>query len=380
MPTRQSVLRCGYLLPRILLLWALLDIMLRFAPPQWYAFRLHEFAMVTGPHGMGPFRINFTYQNSHAYGDLASLGNCTDCRQYRAMDVHIDERGFANPASSGPYDAILVGDSFGVGAEQPGGETLAAQISQRTGLAVYNACSPVRAISRQNLLNLIDQLGMTHGTVFFELMDWSLSYYGAAQQDPRLHGLDRWSKAATYSPLANISRDLVGRLYDGRLMPNPYAANVVRKRLPDGRPILFQLDDVVDATSNAPHLWTRYFRELSKDLRQRNFRLIVILVPSKYTVYQSLIRDSRKTNKSQAFNELQQELRGIPVVNTTPALQQAASDHLKRGDLLYWSDDTHWNADGVRIAADQLQMQYASDFVGNPAAAKITAVSKKNSR
>ncbi len=380
MPTRKHILRCGYLLPRVLVLWALLDIMLRFAPPQWYAFRLHEFAMVTGPHDMGPFRTNLTYQNSRAYGDLASMGNCTVCRQYRPMNVHIDERGFANSTSSGPYDAILIGDSFGIGAEQPGGSTLSAQISLHTGLSIYNACSPVRAISRENLMALIDQLGMTHGTVFFELMDWSLGYFQAAQEDPSFKGLDRWSRNAEYSPMANVSRELVGRLYDGQLMPNPYAATVVHKRLPDGTPILFQLDDMLDATPDVPRLWAKYFHALNKELRQRNFRLIVILAPSKYTVYQPLIKNSPKTNKSQAFDELQQHLRGIPVVNTTSTLQQAAADGLKRGKLLYWRDDTHWNADGVRIAADQLQIQYAYDFAGSSAAAKITAVSKKHAR
>lgn len=376
MATRNSVLRCGYVLPRILLLWALFDIMLRFAPPQWYSFRLHEFAMVTGQHKMGPFRTNLTYQNSHAYGDLASLANCIDCRQYRAMSVHTDERGFANPSPSQPYDAILVGDSFGIGAEQPSGETLASDISRRTGLSIYNACSPVRAISRETLMALIDQLGMSHGTVFFELMDWSLSYYYAAQQEPGLHGFDRWSANVDYSPLANISRDIVGRLYDGRLLPNPYAVNAVRKRLPDGRPILFQLDDVIDATPEGSRLWVKYFRTLNQELRQRNFRLIVILVPSKYTVYQPLIKDARKTNKSEALADLKNALQGVPVVNTTPALQQVAADEFKRGTLLYWSDDTHWNADGVRVAADQLQTQYASGFpVSEPA--KITSVSRK---
>jgi SGNH hydrolase-like domain, acetyltransferase AlgX len=379
MPTRNSILRCGYLLPRVLLLWALLDVMLRFAPPQWYAFRLHEFAMVTGPHDMGPFRTNLTYQNSHAYGDLASLGNCTDCRQYRPMNIHIDERGFANPVSSGAYDAILVGDSFGIGAEQPGGSTLASQISQRTGLSIYNACSPVRAISREHLMELIDQLGMTHGAVFFELMDWSLGYFRAAQEEPGFDGLDRWSRNVEYSPLANVSRELVGRLYDGQLMPNPYAANVVRKLLPDRRLILFQLDDLRDAAPDGPRLWARYFIVLNRELRQRNFRLIVILVPSKYTVYQPLIKDAPKTNKKEAFEELQKRLKDMPVVNTTAALQQAAADGIEEGRLLYWPDDTHWNGDGVRVAAGQLQMQYAAGFV-RPGSAKVTAVSQKRPR
>jgi len=292
------------------------------------------------------------------------------------MSIHIDERGFANPSSSAAYDAILVGDSFGIGAEQPSGETLASDISRRTGLSIYNACSPVRAISRENLMALIGQLGMSDGTVFYELMDWSLSYYHSAQQDRSLQGLDRWSENLTYSPLANISRDVVGRLYDGHLLPNPYAANVVRKRLPDGRPILFQLDDVLDASPDGPRLWAKYFRVLQKELRQRNFQLIVILVPSKYTVYQPLIKDASKTNKSEAFDELQKDLQGVAVVNTTPALRQAAADGLKQGDLLYWRDDTHWNADGVRIAADQFEAQYAS---GLPVlgTTKITSISHK---
>lgn len=376
MPNRNSILRGGYLLPRVLLLWAFVDVMLRFAPPQWYTFRLHEFAMITGPHDLGPLRANLTYQNSHAYGDLASLGNCTECREYRSMNIHIDRRGFANPASSGHYDAILVGDSFGIGAEQIGDATLSSQISQRTGLSIYNACSPIRSITRENLIALIDQLGISHGTVFFELMDGSLSYPRTTQEDPGFEGLDRWFKNVQYSPLSNVSRELVGRLYDGRLLPNPFSVNVIRHVLPNGRPILFQLNDLRNATSDAVPSWAKYFSVLNKELRPRNFRLIVILVPSKYTVYQPLIKDAPRTNKSAAFEELQKRLKDIPVVNTTAALQQAAAKGLKQGNLLYWRDDTHWNGDGVSVAADELQSQYAAGFLRSDHA-KVTSVSEK---
>jgi hypothetical protein len=380
MPNHNSILRCGYLLPRVLLLWALLDVMLRFAPPQWYTFRVYEFAMITGPHDEGAFRTNLTYQNSRAYGDLASLGNCMECRQYRPMNVHMDARGFANPASSGPYDAILVGDSFGVGAEQPVGATLAPQISLRTGLSTYNACRPGRAITREDLLALIDELGIVNGTVFFELMDRSLGTVTSSQEeDPERERLDRWSKNAEYSPLVNVSRDVVGRLYNGRLMPNPYAANVVPKVLPDGQTMLFITEDLGDASLKGPTFWAKYLHVLDKELQQRNFRLIVILVPSKYTVYQPLIKDAPRTNKSAAFEELQKRLKDIPVVNTTAALQQAAAESLEHGSLLYWRDDTHWNGDGVSVAADQLQAQYASDFVRS-GSAKVTAVSQKHPR
>ena len=364
MPTRNSILRCGYLLPRVLLLWALLDVMLRFAPPQWYVLHQNEFAMITGTH-----RTNLTYQNSHAYGDLATLGNCTECRQYRLMNVHIDERGFANPASSRSYDAILVGDSFGLGAQQPTGATLASQISLRTGLSVYNACTVRQAISREDLMVLIDELGIVKGTIFFELMDRSLGNVRSSPDDPRLERLDRWYTNAAYSPLSNVSREIVGRLYDGRLMPNPYAVNVDRTLLPTGQTMLFFKEDLQEGAPNGPTWWAKYLRVLNKELHQRGFRLIVILVPSKYTVYQPLIDGAKKTNKREAFEELEEKLNDVPVVNTTPALQQAAADQLERGQLLYWPDDTHWNAEGVRVAAEQLQVQYAAGFSGAAGAA-----------
>lgn len=379
MPNHQSFLRSGYLLPRILLLWAVIDVALRYAPPRWYSFRLHEFAMVTGSRGLGPFRTNMTYENSRAYGDLAELGNCTECRQYRPTLVHTDERGFANPASAGPYDAILIGDSFGIGAEQPSGETLASQISSRTGLSIYNACSPVRAISREELMSLIDQLGLSHGIVFFELMDWSLGFYSLAQQESGFRGLERLSKNVQYSPLTNMSRQLVGPLYDGRFLPNPYSVNVIRKRLPGGESVLFQLDDVQNAAPDSVKLWAKYFRVLDRELRARDFNLIVVFVPSKYTTYQPLIKDAAPTNKSAQFEELQKQLHGVAVVNAVPAMQKAAAAAFAQGRLIYWRDDTHWNAEGVRVAADQISALYAAEY-RTSRRARVEAVSQTRVR
>jgi hypothetical protein len=294
------------------------------------------------------------------------------------MKVNIDKRGFANPSSSGPYDAILMGDSFGLGGEQPMGATLAAQISFRTGLSTYNACRVGQAISPEDLTALIDELGSANGTVFFELMDRSLGEFPWASENPESKRLDYWSKNAEYSPLANVAREIVGRLYDGHLMPNPYAQNVVRKLLPDGETILFFPEDLQDAEAHGATLWAEYLGALNKELHQHNFHLIVILVPSKYTVYQPLIKDAAKTNKREALNELQNELKDVPVVNTTAALQQAAAAELARGNLLYWRDDTHWNAEGVRVAVEQLQIQYAAGFPTTPAAALVKAISQKH--
>ncbi|MBM3561390.1 MAG: hypothetical protein FJX53_16260, partial [Alphaproteobacteria bacterium] len=43
--------------------------------------------------------------------------------------------------------------------------------------------------------------------------------------------------------------------------------------------------------------------------------------------------------------------RGIAFVDLTPSLAEAAQAGLAHGRLVYWRDDTHWNAAGIDVAA-----------------------------
>ena len=97
-------------------------------------------------------------------------------------------------------------------------------------------------------------------------------------------------------------------------------------------------------------------------------------------MYQPLIKNAAPTNKSAQFEELRKELPEVPIVNTTPALQEAAADALQNGSLLYWPDDTHWNAEGVRVAAAQIQSEYLADFSQRSGIAKVKSVSQKRVR
>ncbi len=384
MRTRQSIFRCGYLLPRMLVLWLVVDFCLRLAPEHWRFVHAREFLAQPGSNQMGPFMGDQTYKDAFAYGDLAALGNCAECRDYRPLLVHMDSRGFPNPPASSPYNAILVGDSFAVGAQQLPDSTLAAQLSTATGLSIYNASCSGHILGRELVLRLINDLGLTHGTVFFELMDRSASIRGEALEQesfstledaPPVRSLYRLFQIAQQSSLQNLSRETVGRMYDGSFLPNPYAARVIRKNMPDGKPILFYPEDAQDGASGTPKLWSEYFRSLNKELWQRNFRLVVILVPSKYTVYQPFLKDAVETNKSRQFEELKADLRDLTVVNTTPAMKKAAADALANGELLYWRDDTHWNSDGVRVAVAEVEKSLPSPR-HNSAVPKLRQVSR----
>jgi predicted RecA/RadA family phage recombinase len=72
-------------------------------------------------------------------------------------------------------------------------------------------------------------------------------------------------------------------------------------------------------------------------------------------------------------------LTDILVVNTVPAMQKEAADALAQGKLLYWSDDTHWNANGVRVAAIEVRKLLAASGK-NSAALKLRRVSVVHSQ
>ena len=52
--------------------------------------------------------------------------------------------------------------------------------------------------------------------------------------------------------------------------------------------------------------------------------------------------------------------RGLPVVDLEPALEAAAAEGLTDGRLVWWRDDTHWNAAGhavvARVLADAIRL------------------------
>jgi hypothetical protein len=44
----------------------------------------------------------------------------------------------------------------------------------------------------------------------------------------------------------------------------------------------------------------------------------------------------------------------VPVLNLTPLFREQAASLLARDEYLYWLDDTHWNGEGIREAAQAI--------------------------
>ena len=321
-----------------------------------------------------PFRSTVRYDRPRVYGNLAALGNQPDLRDYHRIVFTTDSLGYHNPPETRPHaapGAILFGSSFSAGTEVSDGEDLSAELTALTGRWVYNAAPgepvpvTVEAIARR--------LGLERGVVIYEYFEGTgPPAIRATAPDPRelrcRRALGGWDTPATcgaftwaadrleVSPLQVFTSRLYRRAQNDVLLPNTSASRVIRTRLANGAEVLFLAQEraVLHAEREAG-AGERYFTWLANRLALRGHRLLVVLAPQKYTVYAPLLaRPDTGPHPSLAYMaELEGRLRarGIAVVNLAEPLRAAARAALARDSLIYWRDDTHWNAAGNDVAA-----------------------------
>jgi hypothetical protein len=355
----------GRAIPALLAAIFVADVGARFLSVDPLTFRAWEAVSRYRPPGAA-FEPNRRYVRDESYGDAAAMGNLPALRQSRPEAFTTDARGFRNRGGDGEQavGAILAGDSFAVGSGVDDGATLSTILTSEVGCQVYNAAGVPPDADR--LRALAHDLGLRRGLV--------LHAYAEEVEPPvvptstkralnrrmvevsslvgRAAGLARGF--VLVSPLRIASEKLVKQISDDRILPNTYAANVVRGRLSNGDPMLF-VKSKLDFVRSPRRASAAYWTWLQHELRTAELGLLVVLVPSKYTVYRSvLVEPARLEHEPGDFlDRLEGALTGagVPVINLTAALSREAVRRAVNRQYLYWRDDIHWNRDGIRLAA-----------------------------
>jgi hypothetical protein len=102
---------------------------------------------------------------------------------------------------------------------------------------------------------------------------------------------------------------------------------------------------------------TSSMEKLVMHSRKKGARVIVLLIPDKSTIYPEYVNDARrveKLNKNRYLDKLETRMkaRGLQVIN----LREPFISNKQKG-YLYYPDDTHWNAFGIRVAEETI-VQY----------------------
>jgi hypothetical protein len=302
---------------------------------------------------------------------------------HAAYEVPRDEFGYSNAAipPGWAYRIVVLGDSFMVSL---GTQTIAQVLAEIGGVNVYNHSRAgrgpfwdLRIFIRENRFSPPPAVAV-----------WSLSARDMGAPLFLRQPVDDWfdraeispSAAGTEPPRTWISWD---RLYPSelrRVWPNTSLAAYYSRRVwarlklvvfrgwpPDVRgvedplfgPMLFYGDNLRALPLITPEkdgtVAVRVATRIARRLRERGTTLVVLLVPEKEQIHIRALPKAMQASLAhgpELFASIEQglEAEGVPVVNLMPVFQERTA----AGQRLYWRDDTHWNDDGIRLAAEQL--------------------------
>lgn len=389
-PMTNRRLTVGVTMPLVLVLTVLAEIVLRAVPLERFAFRSLE-ALGSPDRSGGPFLPSREYTNERSYGDLAGLGNLRSLRQYRREIFTTDRWGYRNAEDrlGGPPAGILLGDSFGVAPGVEDSRTFAAVLSRLWGRRVYNAAGMFRMNDIATIRGLVNVLGMRTGIVIHEVLERQEIPSVPPRSGRLARPISKPRNTVGQTMVADarewwttcrvrILAERICRLtQDDRFLPNPHRANVTVRRLKNGKEILF-LPVELSLRESRRAADADYWRWMRDELSRDGLRLVVLLVPNKYTVYGPLLDPpvSDSAPGADHLERLEEALRtgGVEVVNLKKVYRERAGADLEKGIYLYWLDDTHWTAHGMRVAAEEFSRAIAVPKEAAPEAAAVPRI------
>lgn len=370
-PLRRARPVLARTLPAVLAIAAILDVMLRMIPADRFSFRAWEAAWYL-PSREGPFRARFHYENECAHGDLPNLGGMPWLQECHRDVFTTDGNGFRNPSGVGerrPPSVMLFGDSFAAGASLADSDTLSERLMAKTGASVFNAGAFTGDFEAK--LELVDEYHLQGGLVIYQHLGRSpipgrprSTALGFAREVRRrldtCAPLELLGSVLAWTPAQILSQRLYRKVHAVLGFPNPGEDVVSVAALPNGKVLGFLSAQVTELQGeSAAGLDVGFFAELRAALAARNDRLLVLLVPEKYAVYQPMLEDAAKWPVPPSVEYLAHVGRslaeaGVDAIDLTPALREKAQEAARSGRLLYWADDTHWNRDGVDAAVEEI--------------------------
>jgi SGNH hydrolase-like domain, acetyltransferase AlgX len=272
-------------------------------------------------------------------------------------NLNLDGIGFRGGSLGGPAWAVAVGDSFtfGLGVEQE--ETWVYHLAKAMGQEVINLAVPnqgppqyTRILKRYGL-----PLGprvVFYGFFFNDLHD-SDGFYGAKQRD-------RSSAIGDYLRYYSVTYNLF-RVRGGRALFSPDIAIDIKV---GGVEFYFNLDQMRRTLKRQNHKfderWKLTAQELSEAIKaskEADVTLVVVYLPSRWEVYWDVFSKYLESPETMDLGRARRTLlthcdeQKILCLDLTESLKHKAN----QGEKLYFRIDGHWNKEGNRVVAEEIQ-------------------------
>lgn len=286
------------------------------------------------------------------HGDLFALSDRTapEIVEPRKVVFITDALGYRNTSGPGAQDYVLIGDSFAAGSGTSQERILGETLRRDHGIDVYSAAFPGDPVNYAQTLDWLKaHTGLVRGrnvvALVFEGNDLTCA---APAPPPPQRSIAEWrwrpvTRLETYRLFYGLTRAALGA--------GDRSQSVVVHPV-GGRAMGF-LRFYVDATTQAePCDWSAQAAALQA--MAPHLRLIAF-APTKYRVYADKIAPAAALpNIRWAFIDATARTIGVPALDLTPFLQARAAQLLPQGKYVYWRDDSHWNGEGMDVAAEAI--------------------------
>ncbi len=318
-------------------------------------------------------------------GDIARIWNLPPLGEYR-YDYRTDQHGFRNETDLTRADIIVLGDSIVWGPFVQAGEMITARLRQSQGRTVANLAQ--RGYGPQQELAVLKRFGLPLQPkvcvwTFFEGNDFGdMRRYDHARANWAAHvkSFHSFRKRSFTRSALTLAKELV-KPYTGKSVA--YEEVAAKFHTPTGKaqPMYFFYDGEDEpscGTDCLNHLRTT-LAEAHEVCRNAGIQLVFAFVPTKYRVYgrfcevDSALR-RRLGQPGDLPRRLEQMIADISgdvayVDLTDPFVAQA-----EHGAMLYWPDDTHWSAEGHRLAAEVVGGYLTQEHAVPPKQIRLTGV------
>lgn len=305
------------------------------------------------------------------YGDLAAIAGDPAVREPRRIRFATDEAGFRNERVPPQIDLLVLGDSFGAGWGTTQNRIFASLLETRYGRRVYNLSYPGGPYNQYlDFVLESPRLGLAPAAK----MVWTF-YAGNDLDDaggetwnlaelPWRSAVGQW--AVRYRTFRN--RSPLNRLMEGLRLRFGNESNVVlRRALPDGRPVLFhatheawglRAKEEVERHPNFAKL-ERTLAAMRAALDARGIEAVIVLLPTKGEVYRWVFEERRPLPSDATSSGFAQAVLGacarakLRCLDAKPFLvKRARRLYETSGELLWWRDDSHLGERGHEAVAE----------------------------
>lgn len=313
-------------------------------------YRPHEQLVEQNPdQGHRAYRKNALVDMQMPHGDLKAMTGA-DLAQPRNVLFRTDSEGFRNDHDYVDGQYVLIGDSYIVGIVDTQQDMLSVQLQRDYGIPSYSLAHPGdisdylatwRAFRARHP-------GPQKGVLFlFEGNDFESNYKPATKEKP--HAVARWVSKYyglfTATDIHRVTKSLYTRAVKYRSIASSETVQIQRV---GGQNMGFYMPYVnvtLRQTATLPTALVQDLIELGGQMEQ------IFFIPTKYRIYAPYFAVSPLPNSQwPALSQLctQQHWR---CTDLTPALVKASDELLKKGEFTWWLDDTHWNRQGMAVAA-----------------------------